>query len=43
MDINAVGSTGNTALHYAVEANDLDMVKVILKCGVDRYILNENR
>lgn len=46
VEVETVGCNQSTALHHAVRTfngktdKDLDMIKVILKCGVDRYKLN---
>jgi ankyrin repeat protein len=35
VDIDAVDSFGNTALHYAVEKENLDLIELIIKSGCD--------
>ncbi len=39
-DINGQSLKGNTALHFAVSRNDVDMVKTLLDLGADRKIKN---
>jgi ankyrin repeat protein len=41
VDINAIDSEGNSALHYALETLNYDIISELLKSGIDVNILNK--
>lgn len=41
-DVNGVGVAGQTALHYAAENGDVDMMRLLLSNGADAYIKDDS-
>ncbi|KAI9199222.1 ras guanine nucleotide exchange factor domain-containing protein [Polychytrium aggregatum] len=40
VDLNAQDQNGNTALHFAVENNDIEMAKLLIDAGSDKTVKN---
>jgi len=37
VDVKAIGQFSKTTLYYAALGKDVEIAKVLLKCGVDRH------
>lgn len=42
VDVNAIDSDGNTALHHAAKRGKVTIAKILIKYGADRSTMNDN-